>query len=218
MGQVVRLARTGFVTVGKKCFIYGLKDPRTGCVRYIGRTHNLKARLYHHMRSKDQTHRSNWIQLLLSLGLKPIIFEIEIVDICNYSIAEKKWIIHYRSQGASLVNCSDGGEGSVLGNKTTFLKGHDMTPEVRRKISESTRGRPGTVTFTDEVRERMAAAKRGKRRGSTPDHVKEKIRAAQIGKKRKPLSEVHRKLLSKIRRGRPWSEGRRAAYERSLVI
>lgn len=196
------------------CTIYGLSDPRDSSIRYIGRTKfHLKKRLSKHLGSSDKTHRSFWIKSLLKEGIRPDIFEIEVVPLEEHREAERFWIRYFLMIGADLVNCKEGGEGSVLGNKTTFRRGHVMTEEVRGKISCKMRGtsRPSP---SKETREKMAEAKKGKKRGPHPDHVKERMRKSQIGKKHGPLTVNHRRLLSEIRRGRPWSENRRAAFER----
>ena len=52
-------------------FIYSLSDPRTGEIRYVGKTVNLKRRLYGHLYDDEKTHKSAWIKSLKRLGLKP---------------------------------------------------------------------------------------------------------------------------------------------------
>ena len=64
-------------------YIYGLTDPRTGELRYIGKTKNsLKYRLMRHVRYRDKgsVHKNSWIGLLERDGLRPEIFVIEEVE------------------------------------------------------------------------------------------------------------------------------------------
>jgi hypothetical protein len=194
--------------------IYGLLDPRTGELRYVGRTRQaLQRRLLHHLQSKDQTHRTAWIQSLVRDGVRPEIILIEEVPVLESPAAERRWIANYRSAGARLVNCTDGGEGCLLGNRTTFRPGRIVPKTVREKISRTTRGRPPNHVLTDASRAKMSAVKIGKKRGPTPDHVRRKQRESQLGQKRGPLSDDHRQLLSRIRSGKPWSAARRRAED-----
>lgn len=62
--------------------IYSLIDPRTGVVRYIGKTDNTKRRLRVHLaeakHSNGHNHRLNWIRSLLSENLVPILIILEV--------------------------------------------------------------------------------------------------------------------------------------------
>ena len=54
--------------------IYGLQDPITGELRYIGRTARTVAkRLYEHIKDSKKliTHKDKWIQSLLRSGRRP---------------------------------------------------------------------------------------------------------------------------------------------------
>lgn len=50
--------------INKTHYIYGLFDPLTGEVRYIGRTVNLKKRLMEHMGKHTNDIKSAWINAL----------------------------------------------------------------------------------------------------------------------------------------------------------
>jgi hypothetical protein len=111
--------------------IYTLKNPRVlDQVRYVGFTsHSPARRLREHIRSalrgKRRTYKRNWILSLLSIGLVPVIEIIESGAGPGWQDAERRWIAHYRSGGARLVNGTDGGEG-------TFGWG---TPEQRSALA-----------------------------------------------------------------------------------
>ena len=55
--------------------IYGLVDPRTEEVRYIGKTVHGMTRIYEHLRPSamrtENTHKSKWLTQLSCLGLVP---------------------------------------------------------------------------------------------------------------------------------------------------
>ena len=61
--------------------IYGLIDPRTRCLRYIGKTHKRRElRLKEHIEAAEDGETSyvyNWIRELLTSGYIPEIFVLE---------------------------------------------------------------------------------------------------------------------------------------------
>jgi hypothetical protein len=106
-------------------FIYALKCPKTGDIRYIGKSNNPKQRFYGHLRT-DKTassHKVNWVQSLLNSGLKPVLEILEEISIKEWKEKERYYIAKYRKK-YRLTNCKDGGEGlDNKGNQTSFKKG-----------------------------------------------------------------------------------------------
>ena len=93
--------------------IYGLVDPRTNEIRYVGKTtQTLNKRLSQHLCSnkKHNPHKFNWINQLKTLNLKPTII---LIETCN----DKNWVErekHYILTIENLTNITQGGEnGSV---------------------------------------------------------------------------------------------------------
>jgi hypothetical protein len=89
--------------------IYGLIDPETLAIRYIGRTiQPLSLRLRQHIdfarRKKSLCGRAVWIHSLLAKGIEPEIFAIEQVPLEESPQAEGDWICYFRYIGASLLN------------------------------------------------------------------------------------------------------------------
>src|SRR3989304_2761683 len=63
-------------------YFYILKDPMTGKIRYLGYTNNTKRRLYKHIyharkNTYPNSHKDNWIRMLLGKGVEPIL---EVID------------------------------------------------------------------------------------------------------------------------------------------
>ena len=115
-------------------FIYLLVDPRTFEIRYVGKTHNLRERLYVHMsnaRRGNKAYVYNWIRLLTREDLSPMMFVVEVIW-GDWRQAEKRWIKSLREQGCRLTNQTDGGEGA-------FGRAHSI--ETKRKIGEKSKGR-----------------------------------------------------------------------------
>ncbi len=109
---------------------YILKDPRNDEIRYVGRTKNdLKTRLNGHINKQGSLgHKFYWIKQLKEIGLKPIIEEIDSVEIEDndegwlyaYDI-EKYWISQFITWGFKLTNHNDRGAGYF--RKTWVKKG-----------------------------------------------------------------------------------------------
>lgn len=147
-------------------FIYGLIDPFTFKVRYIGKTINLKQRLSTQLNEQSNTYRCHWIQSLLKKGKNPIqvVFQ-ELGDGENWQVAEKRWIAIAKKYGLDLVNCTDGGDG-VLGvsgeGKERMLatwKGRKHKPETLIKLSDRSKGRVKPEKAKDAVSQKMKGRK-----------------------------------------------------------
>src|SRR3990167_2619318 len=109
-------------------FIYGLCDPITQQLRYVGKTNNLKKRLWTHLRSMEKSHLYSWIKSLKNRGLTPEIFIIERTLSSAWREAEMFWISYFRAIGADLTNQLDGGLGGAV-------RGRTISKETRKKIS-----------------------------------------------------------------------------------
>lgn len=114
--------------------IYALCHPRTGIVRYVGKTANDPHRrlVYHiHASNKHTRHlpSGRWLQKLKQDGLRPIVATIELAG-SDWAEREAFWIKKFRSYGFDLLNLTDGGEG---------LRGYVPTEEHKEKIAASIR-------------------------------------------------------------------------------
>lgn len=88
--------------------IYGLVDPETFEVRYIGRTINLKSRLKGHSAS-DAANKAKreWVADLKGRSLKPSAVVLEVCgDILAAGDAEEKWVDLGRQLGWRLLSGS----------------------------------------------------------------------------------------------------------------
>ena len=91
-------------------YIYGLKDPRTNEIRYVGKTNNPRRRLEFHLAMKDvNRHKVNWLEDLKRDGAKPVMVILEQTDDKNWGKREKYWIATGRASGWPLTNIADGG-------------------------------------------------------------------------------------------------------------
>lgn len=128
-----------------KIFIYALQNPVTEEIRYIGKTKNPKMRFHNHMnkRHNEKTHKTNWIESLKKQNIRPIMIIIDEVSEEDWKFWERYWISQFITWGFSLVNHTSGGEGSIMGNKTSFKKGCKSWNEgtAKVKILKGNRGK-----------------------------------------------------------------------------
>lgn len=166
----------------ESAYIYVLIDPRTGHIRYVGKTFNLRRRFMSHISKakKPKTFSGSWIKSLATLGLKPTMemieqFNADAVD--DWQEAERYWISSFKFMGFELTNLESGGKnGKKLSLETCAkigaahrgkklssehianLKGIKHTIETRRKVSEALRKRG------PEIYRRIADKMRGRKR------------------------------------------------------
>jgi len=173
------------IDVAKIYYIYGLTDPLSGIIRYIGKSSNPKSRFREHfqIRENPKTHKEKWINSLIRLGLKPELIIIETTTKDQASIAEIFWIAEYRSRGFNLTNTTDGGEG-VLGNK--FWLGRNHSIESKLQMSKSQKGNKNSlgIKHSIEVRKRMGQSQIGNKNSKGVIRTEENKRKVSEGLKR----------------------------------
>lgn len=211
----------------KAVFIYCLKDPVTGDVRYIGKTDNLKKRFSEHIKgsAKKKTYLGNWLKSLS--GEKPILAVLhEVSEGESWAEEERRYISCARALGMDLVNLTDGGDGTP---------GWVPTPENRASMSEAMRRtwtpeRRATVIgvpLSPERRASISAALKGVPVGPfSPEHCAA-MSAASKGVSKSAAhrenmkgskSPEHCAAMRAARKGVPWTAAQRAAYERGKQI
>lgn len=132
-------------------YVYGLRDPITTEIRYVGKARNPYARLRGHMREiqNAKTHKQKWLHKLAIMGLIPDVVILETVDESNWQSVERKWIAYGKAQGWPLTNLTDGGDGVV---------GYEFSEEAREKISRARRG----TAHSEETKFKMSLSHLGK--------------------------------------------------------
>lgn len=168
--------------------IYGLVDPRTLLVRYIGLSATGLVRPKVHRRPSEMrrhNYKVSWIKSLLAAGLD---YEIAVLEevASKHALAdtERFWIAYGRASGWPLTNLTDGGDGRI---------GHVPDASTRARMSAALRGKPKSAatrlkmsawqigrTVSPEARGKIAAALRGR---SLPDATRSKMSAVRTGKK-----------------------------------
>lgn len=91
--------------------IYGLFDPRTDTLRYIGKTANPAVRFHQHVHNnRGKLPVDKWISQLKSIGMRPTYKTIDEVPALEWEHWEMFYIAHYIANGESLTNVTDGGQ------------------------------------------------------------------------------------------------------------
>ncbi len=163
-----------------RIIIYGVSDPRTDEIRYVGVTKQLlRDRALSHAYSKGRSHRSRWFQKLRSEGIVPHFFILqELDDNEDWADAEQFWIAYWKFLGARLINRSLGGGGP---------KGLIRSKETREKMRQN-----ALRQFSDPVaKAKCVDAMRAARR--TPESRK-RTSIASIEIQNRP--EVKRKIVA----------------------
>lgn len=191
--------------------IYILTDPRTGYVRYVGKTTNLSARICDHMRSTHGSHRAHWIADMKDAAVSPtvdIVEEIENSDDSDWQEAERFWIAYLRFIGSPLTNHDSGGNGGKKlsrDHRARISAGHTgkkYSDERRAQMSAVLKGRPNPKTGaalrgrTLTIEHRKAIALNSAHHTPTTAHI-ERLRAFQMGKKKTPESIQKRTITRK---------------------
>lgn len=137
-----------------KYLIYGLVDPRTKQLRYVGKSSSgLKRADQHKFKCRLEgvyTHKANWIRELQLAGLEYVAVVLFEADDPQFLLeAEAFWISYYYMSGHPLTNSM-----SPLGHGP-----------IRKTISEATRDKIRQkklgVKFTPEHRAKLSCAKVG---------------------------------------------------------
>lgn len=148
--------------------IYGLVDPWTNQLRYIGKSQSgLRRPRQHSMPTylkRDRTHKANWIRQLLARGRRPDVVVIqEFQDPTILCLAEIHWIAYFKQIGCLLTNQCQGGEGFTgkhseeTRRKMSLAHRGPRDPEIGRKISATKKGKPVSEEHKRKISEAMKA-------------------------------------------------------------
>ncbi len=176
-------------------FIYGLVDPRTQTLRYVGKAKDPRRRYVVHLsRAKRlRGHKEAWVESLRNAGIRPEMVVIEEVKTSEWQTAERFWIGFFRHIGVDLVNGTAGGDGgetfsgrqhsvetkakcaaAKVGNKCNL--GKKGSPEKSLRLSLAHTGLKRSAQAKANMREGWK-----KRRGQVlSEETKEKLRQAAL--------------------------------------
>lgn len=204
-------------------YIYGLHDPRTMDLRYIGKSDRPVERLMNQMNERANTHRCHWLGELRAAGLRPVQFIIDATPFgTDWQPIECAYIAAARAMGCRLTNGTDGGDGvpglgpeSLARMRTAWL-GRKHRPESRTKMSAANMGRKHTDEYREMMRQIMSVReftethRQRIREGVqklTSDQVREIRVALAAGERQRDIGArfgVHQGTISDLARGRTY--------------
>jgi hypothetical protein len=165
--------------------IYGLIDPRTRLIRYVGLSSTGMKRPQDHRRSScPDTYCRRWVRKLQSRGLDYKITVLEVVkDIVDLRGAERWWIAYGRACGWPLTNLTDGGGPSEAAlaerrrrNKESALvkakAAEEARAEKQRQLEEYERARTDREQYLKQLQQRFGSTRR--HRAPDPEEVRKR--------------------------------------------
>lgn len=192
-------------------YVYLLKRP-DGIPFYVGKGSRNSFRIGAHIKESSldyfcNRHKKNTIKKILKEGGK-IDYQIVLFTYDELTALDKEieLISFYgrKIHGGTLTNLTDGGEG---------MSGYVASDETKRKISESGKGRPGTMTgkfHTEETKKKMSESHIGQpptNKGvpHTEEHkmkISQKLKGRVSNRKGAIISEEQKQKISKSLKGR----------------
>lgn len=187
-------------------YIYGLLDPVTENVRYIGLTRQPYTRFFQHLNEakRNQTRRDRWILKLGRQAQKPLPVIVMVVAECIASQMERLWIHELRDAGCDLLNLTDGGETGFNHseesrmkyrvNNSIYWQSHPRqksSDELRKRLSDIQKQRVADGRSNVYA---LAQARVGKPK---PRHIVEKA-AAKIRGKPANITEERRSEMRAV--------------------
>lgn len=90
--------------------IYGLIDPETSEIRYIGKTENMRSRILSHRRNKNKSNsrKREWIQGIHDRGQVLDYVILQVSDTFRLKMHEAQWYSFFINQGVDLLNSPTG--------------------------------------------------------------------------------------------------------------
>lgn len=126
-----------------KYIIYGLTDPDTQEIRYIGKSTSGMKRPMEHKKPcnlKASSHKINWIKSLISNNKQYGIIILESTETPEeLDSREIYWIAEYKARGANLTNGTDGGEGALGREVSEQTK--ELMSQKRKEYYENNPGK-----------------------------------------------------------------------------
>lgn len=143
--------------------IYGLFDPRTGELRYVGKARDAQKRLKGHLSARRRTPLYDWIGALRALGLAPDMRVLETVAPHEWQAAERRLIARHR-QTSRLLNVADGGDEPFCSKEVRSSNGRKVAASRnqrawRIKLMMGRLLKEGRVSEQTRQKLRLAAAK-----------------------------------------------------------
>jgi len=172
--------------VSEIVYIYGLIDPTTNQLRYVGKSISPYIRLRKHIseRNKHDSYKDRWVRKLIMNGVRPELLIIDIVCKHDWEFWEKFYISYFRGLGFKLTNSTEGGDQppSTIGRK--------HTKESKQKMSDSKKGK--IIPWLNDGKERTKKHR---------DNLSKSLKGRVSPNKGKTFSDEYKNKLSETHKG-----------------
>ena len=153
-----------------KVVIYGIVDPISNQLRYVGQTSNFIKRKSSHIRTAlkgtNNSHLYNWLSSLFRSSINPEFIIFEECNIKDLDDLEVFYIDYFKMIGCNLTNSCVGGNSrrgfkmresskKIVSEKlkgNSWNKGKKLSKETKDKMSISQLGRKHTKTSIEKMR------------------------------------------------------------------
>jgi len=122
----------------KMVHIYGLIDPTTNQLRYVGKSVDINRRYRRHINERfiHDSYKDRWIRKLVNKNHFPELLIIDEVQEDEWEFWERHYISYFKCIGCLLTNGTDGGD------QPPSTKGRKHTEESKNKMSKAKKGKP----------------------------------------------------------------------------
>lgn len=117
-------------------YIYGLVDPDSLEIKYVGQTKNPENRFKQHLKIEIENRKVFWIANLKRKGKKPILQIIEKIETKRPDFHEKKWINYFNSIGIDLFNTVNNNKDKSNPIEISEVIEIDKSLQARVKVDE----------------------------------------------------------------------------------
>lgn len=114
-------------------YIYGLEDPRSGDMFYVGKSICPKRRLSEHLRDRGNSDKVRYIDEMSQQGVSPSLVILQEISDKGWQEAERSWISRGRECGWPLTNIF-GGRRRKNGRKDDFEFFDSFLPPKLREV------------------------------------------------------------------------------------
>jgi hypothetical protein len=178
-------------------YIYALRCPLSGSIRYIGKSADPQRRFESHIvkahRADAKHHCANWIRGLLRQGCRPSLEVLFcVLDGVDWRDVERNFISEYLADGHPLTNQTRGGDGVDLMYASDQLAARSALSASMRSAWADPGKRASLLGGTRGLESRARRSDAMKKLHADPD-FRERRLAAVIAKARSP------EVLSKLR-------------------
>jgi hypothetical protein len=206
------IVKTNNIEKGVKNVIYGLLEPSTREIRYIGKSVNLDTRVRKHLQPsklKENTHKNNWLKKLLINDEKPLVVILkECINEEELNNSEIELIKEYKTIGCRLTNSTNGGDGGKISDES--LQKMKLTKALNPQESYWLNKK-----FTEEHSKNISNAKKGyKASEKTKKKLSESLKGKNTWSKGKKLTSETINKMIEARLGKP--KNNKEVYQLSL--